>query len=205
MNPRLTLLALGLVAFAASAFAQPKIAVVDVQKVFEEYYKTKAANAQLQDSAADLTKEGNAYMDQYKKMGEDYKKLLEEASNQAVSTEEREKRKKLAESKLVEIKELEATVRQFEKTAATTISERKRQMRDKLLAEIRSVINTRVKAAGYSLVLDVSAESINQTPIVIYQSGENDLTAAVLEQLNANAPPTLKSDDPKPSDKKKGK
>lgn len=205
MKPRLTLLLLGLFAFAVSALAQPKIAIVDVQKVFEDYYKTKAADAQLKDSAADLTKEGNAYMEQYKKMGDEYKKLLEEASNQAVSIDEREKRKKLAEGKLVEIKELEATVRQFEKTAATTISERKRQLRDKLLAEIRAVINTKVKAAGYSLVLDASAESINQTPIVIYQSGENDLTAAVLEQLNANAPVTPKSDDPKPTDKKKGK
>jgi outer membrane protein len=202
MKLNLTLILLLLATFARAAVAEPKIGLVDVRKLFEEFYKTKAADAKIKEEASELKKESDNYMDQYKKMTDDYKKLLDEANNQAVSTEERDKRKKAAENKLIEIKELEATIRQFEKTATTTIEEKKRQMRDKLVGEIRAAINSKVKAGGYSLVLDISAESMNQTPVVLYHNGENDLTAAIHEQLNANAPVTPKTDDAKPKKSK---
>jgi len=180
-----------------SASAQGKVAIVDLRKVFDDYYKTKAADAQLKDHAADLAKESKAYMEQYQKASEDYKKLLDEANNQAVSSDEREKRKKSAEGKLVEIKELETTIRQFENSARTTLEEKKRQMREKILAAIRDIINTKAKAAGYSMVIDTAAESVNQTPVVIYHNGDNDITAAVLQELNASAPITPKLEEPK--------
>ena len=211
MSPRSTLhvlrstLLLLLCACATTALAQPKIAVIDLRKVFDEYYKTKAADAQLKGDASELAKESKAYMEQYQKMTDEYKKLLDEANNQAVSSDEREKSKKAAESKLGQIKELETTVRQFEKTAATTLDERKRQMRDKILGEIRAVINAKVKAAGYTLDLNTASEDMNQTPMVIYHNGENDLTSEIITQLNAKAPIKPESDEPKLPEKKKTK
>jgi outer membrane protein len=189
----LTLLLLAMAALPA--FAQGKVAIVDIHKLFDGYYKTKAADAQLKDQAADLAKESKAYMEQYQKVSDDYKKLLDEANNQAVSSDEREKRKKAAEGKLVEIKELETTIRQFENTARTTLEEKKRQMREKILAAIRDIINAKAKAAGYSMVIDTSAESINQTPVIVYNNGDNDITSAVLQELNATAPIVPRSDD----------
>ena len=192
------LLSLLLIAsIALSASAQGKIAIVDLRKVFDDYYKTKAADTALKDQAADLAKESKAYMEQYQKSSDEYKKLLDEANNQAVSSDEREKRKKAAEGKLVEIKELETTIRQFENTARTTLEEKKRQMRDKILAAIRDIINAKAKAAGYSMVIDTAAESVNQTPVIIYNNGENDLTSAILQELNASAPITPKLEEPK--------
>jgi outer membrane protein len=192
-----------LICCVASASAQGKIAIVDLRKLFDDYYKTKAADSQLKDQAADLAKESKAYMEQYQKASDDYKKLLDEANNQAVSSDEREKRKKAAEGKLVEIKELETTIRQFENTARTTLEEKKRQMREKILTAIRDIINVKAKAAGYSMVIDTAAESVNQTPVVIYNNGDNDITGAVLQELNAAAPITPRAEEPKPTDKKK--
>lgn len=196
MKPHYLLLLL-LTCFTLSAAGQGKIAIVDLRKVFDDYYKTKAADAQLKDQAADLAKESKAYMEQYQKASEDYKKLLDEANNQAVSQDEREKRKKAAEGKLVEIKELETTIRQFENTARTTLEEKKRQMREKILGAIRDIINAKAKTSGYALVIDTAAESVNQTPVVMYNNGDNDITAAVLQELNASAPIIPKSDEPK--------
>src|SRR5689334_195295 len=179
---------------ASSAMAQGKVAILDLRKVFDGYYKREAADAQLKDQAADLAKESKAYMEQYQKASDDYKKLLDDANNQAVSSDEREKRKKAAEGKLVEIKELETTIRQFENTARTTLEEKKRQMREKILGAIRDIINAKAKAAGYAMVIDIAAETVNQTPVVPYYNGENDITAAVLQELNASAPIAPKAD-----------
>jgi len=179
---------LAFVAIAASASAQNRIAIVDLRKVFDEYYKTKAADATLKDRAGDLEKERKALTDQYQKLTEDYKKALDGANDQAVSADEREKRKKTAESKLIEIKELEQNLTQFDRQSRTTLEEQQRRMRDNILAEIKNVINTKAKSGSYSLVVDTAAETINKTPVVMYTNGENDLTVAVLAQLNSGAP-----------------
>jgi outer membrane protein len=173
-----------------AASAQVKIGIIDLRKVFDEYHKTKTADARLKDQAADLDKERKAMMDQYQKATDDYKAALDGANDQAVSLDEREKRKKTAESKLLDIKKLETDISQFDRQARTTLEEEQRKLRDKILVEIRNVINTRAKSGGYSLVLDSAAESFNKTPVVMYSNGENDLTTAVLGELNANAPVT---------------
>ena len=174
---------------ALSVSAQGKIGTIDLRRVFDEYYKTKAADATLKDRAGDLDKERKALLEQYQKSTDDYKKALDDANNQAVSADEREKRKKSAEGKLLEIKELEQNITQFDKQATNTLTEQQRRMRDNILGEIRGVINAKAKAAGYSMVIDTAAESVNKTPIILYTSGnENDLTSAVLSQLNASAP-----------------
>lgn len=171
-----------------SATAQTKIGTIDLRKVFDDYYKTKAADANLKDRATDLDKERKALMDQYQKVTDDYKKALDGANDQAVSADEREKRKKTAEGKLLEIKETEQNVNQFDRQSRTTLEEQQRRMRDNILGEIRTVINAKAKTGGYSMVIDSAAESINKTPVLLFTNGENDITGVVLAQLNANAP-----------------
>jgi Skp family chaperone for outer membrane proteins len=178
-----------LAAFACTAGAQQgKVGIIDLRKVFDDYHKTKTADARLKDQAADLDKERKAMMEQYQKAADDYKAALDGANDQAVSADEREKRKKTAESKLLDIKKLETDIGQFDRQARSTLEEEQRKLRDRILGEIRGIINTKAKAAGYTLVVDSAAETVNKTPVVMYTNGENDLTAAVLADLNANAP-----------------
>ena len=137
MTAKLIISLFCLAAFGVSANAEVRVAIIDLRKVFDDYYKTKAANSQLSDLAADMAKESKNYMDQYQKNSDDYKKLLDEANNQAVSSDEREKRKKAAEGKLLEMKELETTITQFQRTSRTTLEEKKRilQLLDRFLEQ----------------------------------------------------------------------
>ena len=180
-----------MLAFAAPAQAQMRIGVIDLRKVFEDYYKTKAANARLKERVADLEKEQKSLLDQYQKSKDEYKRALDDANDQVLSADEREKRKKTAEARLLDVQTLQQTIDDFNKTARTSLDEQERGLRDKIMAEIKVVVAARAKSAGYSLVLDTAAETVNRTPVVAYSSGENDLTATVLAELNAAAPPTL--------------
>jgi outer membrane protein len=195
-------LCLGWMALAASA-AEPKIATVDLKKVFDDYYKTKLADASIKEEATGLEKDRKALIDEHQKAVDDYKKVLEEANNQAVSADEREKRKKEAEGKLIKVNDLRQTIDQFDRTARGNLDEKLRQTRDKILNEIRNVISTKAKGAGFTMVLDSStADQAGRPPVVLYTNGDNDITAAVLAQLNANAPIDLPKTDEKQTDKK---
>ncbi len=114
--------------------------------------------------------------------------MLEDANNMAVSADEREKRKKAAESKLRDLQDIEQKIQQFRATATTTMEEQERRMRENIVGEIRAVVSAKAKGAGYTLVLDIAGESRSLIPVVIYSNGENDITDAILAQLNATAP-----------------
>ncbi len=184
-----------------SAPAQNRIGTIDLRKVFDKYWRTIQADANLKDQAADMDKEHKGFVDDLTKAKEDYQKLLGSASDQAVSTEERDKRKAAAEKKLLDIRELEQTIQQYERQARSTLDEKKRRMRENILKEIREVVTTKARSAGYAMVIDSAGETANGTPILLYNNNDNDLTEPVLLQINANAPPEPPAPAPKPAEK----
>ena len=126
-------------------------------------------------------------IDDYQKANDEYRKQLDGANDQAVASEERDKRKKNAEAKLLELQESKG-LQQFRRQTQTTLDEQKRRMRDQIVREIREQINNRARAGSYTLVLDSSAESKNEAPFILFAAGANDLTEEILSQLNLAAP-----------------
>jgi outer membrane protein len=190
---------------SGSAMAQNRIATIDLRKVFDGYWKKKQAEAALKERQSDIEKEDRNMVDDYKKAKEEYQSLLTSANDQAVSSEERDKRKNAAEDKLRRMKEMEESIATYERQARTTIGEQSQRMRSNILSEIRNVVNSKAKTAGFSLVLDTAAESINSTPVFLYSNNENDITDSVLQQLNSTAPVEAVKNEDKDVKKKDSK
>lgn len=196
------LLSAALLITAPLQAADTKVGLIDLKKVFDGYYKTRQADAQLKERVGDSEKVLKGMLEDHQKVTEDYKKLVDSSNDQAVSNDEREKRKKNAETKLMELQEIERSVKQFRTQTQTTLEEQKRRMREEILRYIREVISTHAKKGGYSLVLDTASESISQTSVVLYTNGQNDMTDDVIAEINANAPTDApKSDTAKPDNK----
>src|SRR5438552_2834899 len=201
------------IAFFFTAHSQAetnKIGIIDMTRVFDKYYKTKQAQAQVDDQTADFEKRKKGMMDDYQKANRDYKKLMESATDQAVSSDERDRRKSAAEKKLLEIQEIQQDANLFQRTTDEQLKMQARRMTEIILRDIRDLVEAKAKAGGYTLVIDVAAKSAVGTPIVLYTNGQNDMTQDVLNQLNSTAPAGLvKSDDAKEKaedkkDEKKG-
>lgn len=171
-----------------TAPAAERIAVVDLKRVFDGYWKTKQADLNLKEKAGELDKKRKDMVTDYQKANEEYKKMVESVSDSVISVEEREKRKKSAETKLREIQEIEQSISQFDRSARTQLGEQQRNMRDKIVVEIREVVNKKARNANYGAVLDSAAESAVGTPIVLFNANLPDLTEEILTQLNATAP-----------------
>ncbi len=171
-----------------SALADSKIGTVDLRKLFDNYWKTKTAQAAIQERAAQLDKDDKGMKEDLKKGSDDYQKLLLQVNDQGISTDERERRKQAADDKLKQLQGSKTAIEQFERQAQTTLGEQRQRMRENILGEIKVAVNAKAKTEGYSLVLDSAAETVNGTLTVVYTNGENDLTDAILSQLNAGAP-----------------
>ncbi len=167
---------------------EQKIATVDLQQVFEKYYKTVRSTAALKQEAADMQKERQSMADDAKKQETEWQKLLEKSDDQALSAEERAKSKTAAAEKLNEVKTAEQYIQKYDSISGAKLREKERQRRDDIVKEIRAVLDADAKAGGYTLVLDVSGESANMAPVVLYSKGVNDLTESLIKELNAGAP-----------------
>jgi outer membrane protein len=178
-----------------SALAQTKIATVDLKKLFDKFYKTKLASAALDERRDLLDKDDKSMKDDLKKGGDDYQKLVQQANDQALSADERDRRKQSADDKMKQLQASKAAIDQFERQAQTTLGEQRQRMRDNILVEIKAAVATKSKAAGDTLVFDTAAETVNGTMAVVYSTNDNDLTDAVLAQLNAGAPIDLTKPD----------
>jgi outer membrane protein len=184
----------------SSAWAQGRIATVDLPKLFNGYWKKKQADATIKETRDDLTKGYNDLRDEFKKANEDYQTILASAKDPVISAEERDKRNRAADNALKHLRDLEDNIRQYERQADANINEKGQRMKMNLLTEIRNVISAKAKASGYALVLDASTDNV--APVVLYANGDSDITDAVLAELNRTAPPDSPKADDNASEKK---
>ncbi|MEI7809390.1 MAG: OmpH family outer membrane protein [Verrucomicrobiota bacterium] len=172
-----------LAAMAFSANAQTKTASVDMKKLFEGYWKTKQAQTALENRKVELRKEIKDMTDNLEKSQAEYKQLLDQAMDQAISADEREKRKHSAGDKAKEMSNSKIALEQFQRQAEAQLADQSQRMSGNIVTEIRKAVADKAKAGGYTTVLNA-----NTTEIVVYVEPGIDITESVLKQLNAGAP-----------------
>ena len=166
-----------------SASAQNKVATVDMKKLFNGYYKTKMATTALDKKKADLRKEIKDMADGLDKAKTEYKQLLDQANDQAISADERDRRKQSATEKAKEVNDSQVALEQFNRQAEAQLAEQSQRMSQNLVADIQKAVSDKAKAAGFAMVVNSA-----NPEAVVYANPDNDVTDAVLTQLNAGAP-----------------
>ncbi len=183
-NLRLTLLTVVLLAATAfSAAAQTKVATVDMKKIFNSYWKTKQATTALENRKTELRKEIKDMADGLDKAQTDYKQLLDQSNDQAISADEREKRKQAAGNKAKEINSSKVALEQFQRQAEAQLADQSQRMSGNLVAEIQKAVSDKAKVGGYTIVLNSAT-----TEVVVYSDAQADITDAVLAQLKFSEP-----------------
>ena len=175
-------------AFALStASAQTlKIGTVDMKKVFENYYKTKDAEARINEARAAAKKELDDRMDVYNKGVAEVRKLNEEIDKPELSKENKEQRSKTRDEKVAELKTMEREINEFRSTREKQLQEQSVRMRGGIVEEINKVVGDKVKAENFQVVFDKSGPSLNGVPVILFAKDEFDFTPEVITALNKN-------------------
>lgn len=168
----------------ASVQAADEIAYVDLQEVFKQFYKTQLAQDQIRQQADDIKLEREEIEVEVNKMKDEIEILRTDSRDETFTEAERENKRDLLEEKLVELQKKETDMAEFEKLRMEQMEQQNTRMTKKLFDEIHEVIIQHAKAAGYSAVVDRSAQSRIGSEVVLYTSPKVDITADVLEILN---------------------
>jgi Skp family chaperone for outer membrane proteins len=195
-------LAAFLCAFSTSGFgAELKIATVDMRKVFEAYHKTAEANMAITNEAAEVEKGLKAMMADEDKAKEAGKQAFDRASDMSISAEEREKSKAASQDKAIEIQKMQTEIERYNAREQEELGTKRGQRISSIVKEIREVLNAMAVARGFDMVLDKSGETSPGVPVLLYTNGANDLTEALIKQLNAGALPLPGADSKTPDSK----
>ena len=165
-----------------------RIAVVDMDQLFLEYYKTKETDAVLKQKygihQAWAKKLGEARL----KLEKEFNVLRDAAQNIALAGIEREKKRKAAEKKLQELKEKETELAQYIQQKTKEYKDLVAKRHKQLLAEIHAEIKQYAVLKGYDFIFDKSGKTMNTIPVIIYSSQQHDITAVILDKLNRGQP-----------------
>jgi len=172
---------------ASTASAQIiKVGTVDMKKIFESYYKTKDAEARINEARNSAKKELDDRMDVYNKGAAEVKKLNEEIDKPELSKENKEQRSKARDEKVAELKTMEREINEFRVTREKQLQEQSVRMRGGIVDEINKVVTDKVKAESFQMVFDKSGPSLNGVPVVLFAKEEFDFTNDVITALNKN-------------------
>ena len=194
-----------LLGLSTTSHAQVKIGTVDMNKIFSAYYKTKDAEARINEARNEAKGELDERMDTYKKNLDEINKLNDDIQKPALSAEAKATKSKDRDDKIQETKNLEREISEFRTTREKQLQEQAVRMRNGIVDEITKLVLDKVKVENYDLVMDRSGMSLNGVPILMYAKDSLDFSDEIVTQLNKNKPKESESPAASPSAKPSAK
>jgi Skp family chaperone for outer membrane proteins len=181
---RKKLLVLCLFSLTLLAAAGEKIAVVDMDKLFREYYKTKIVEANLK-RQADIYKEyALKLQEEIKRLQAEFIELRDASLNVVLTDATRESKRLAAMDKYKVLTAKEGELQDYNREKQAQMRDDQESQRAKILQDIQTVVKNQAVLAGYKMVLDKKSVSLTGLPVVVYSESSADITDSVLKELN---------------------
>ena len=181
-----------LVGNAAAQDAKLKIATVDMQQLFKEYFKTNEAQQQINVERARIQKDNNEKLTAIRQIESDMQALKTQTEDPSLSDQKKAQVYKDHQAKYQEGIQLDKERREYLSRKNQALNEKMVQRMRGILEEIRKLVEERAKAENFDYVFDKSGMSTSQVPFLLYTKDATDITAALLKDLNKDAPADAK-------------
>lgn len=193
----MTTRSLFLVAFAAAAFTsaprasaqEMKVGIVDMKRVFQEYYKTKDAEKKVNEDKSKAKKELDERSTKYRDLIGKWNEIEKVLKDKLVNEELKAQKQKEAQEIISEARALERDMEEFRRRRETQLQEQVMRMRKGLLEDIKTRVEEKAKRDNYDLVFDKSGMSPSGVPFLLHSKDAVDFSSDVVKELNKNAPP----------------
>ncbi len=182
------LAALTMPVFLPSVHGQEvKVGVLDMARVFGEYYKTKEAEKNLSSRKEGARKEVADQEAKLKELLEKINGLQKSMKDPELTVAVKSERQKQANQVIGEARAVRSELLEFARRRELQLLEMFNRERDVLLKEIRDEVTKHASQAGYDLVLDRSARGKQGILFLLYSKDARDFSSEMIAKLNAGA------------------
>jgi Skp family chaperone for outer membrane proteins len=164
--------------------AETKIGIVDMNRIFSEYDKTKKTQAEYEVLEKNANKELDTRIDQLKKEVDAIDKLNTDLEKPDLNNDVREGKQKEREAKIAQAKKLDEETTAFRSNKEKKFQEEFSKTRKTIIDDIMIVINEQTKIRGFDLLLDKSGLSAGAVPVVLYSRPDLDISSDIISILN---------------------
>jgi outer membrane protein len=176
----LALAAFGATALLGQAQPAPKILIIDLSTVFQGHYKTAEQQVIMQAQAQKAEQDLGVLNKEIDALVTQYKDIVEQAKNPAISADARTKAEADAQKKGEEIRAKQQDAQNFVNSTRRSLQDKSQNFQNVLLDEITKVASDIAKKKGATLLLN--------KPAAVYADASYDISDEVLAEVNKNKP-----------------
>jgi len=164
--------------------AAQRIGVVNMNKIFTSYYKTKLEDSRIKKQSEVYREYLTSLNETRNKLNTEFVKLRDSAQNIAYSDAERENNRIAAQNKYRQVQAKDVEIQQYNDEKKKQLFDEYEKMRKNLIDEVVKVVRSKAKREKFTLVLDSSGNTMNSIPSVIYFDEAVDFSGDVIKELN---------------------
>jgi len=176
----LALAAFGATALLGQAQPAPKILIIDLSTVFQGHYKTAEQQVVMQAQAQKAEQDLGVLNKEIDALVTQYKDIVEQAKNPAISADARTKAEADAQKKGEEIRAKQQDAQNFVNSTRRSLSDKSQNFQNVLIDEITKVASEIAKKKGATLLLN--------KPAAVYADASYDISDEVLAEVNKGKP-----------------
>ena len=179
---RISLLLLCLAAF--SLWAQ-KVAYVNMETVFNEYYKTANENIRFEEERQNFLTGLEVLRTEFESTRKEFNDARGMAQNVLVGEENQKAAAQKAEALGARLDQKEEEIIRYQQQARSEIEERQQSATNRLLEELQAQLEKYAAEKGYEMVYEVSGRTLNRVRVLLVYPKDKEITEAMVKLVNA--------------------
>ena len=165
-----------------------KIATVDMQALFKDYYRTNEEQKSINVERAHIQKDNNERLTRIREIDDELQSLRKQLNDPSLADQRKQTLLAEFKGKSEEGQGLDRQRREFLQRRNQALNEKLVQRMRSILEEIRKIVEDQAKVDDFDYVFDKSGLSTSQVPFLLYTKDATDITPGLLEKLNKDAP-----------------
>ena len=179
---------------AGVAGAAEKIMFIDLERVFDGFYKTQLAKSKVEVQQQDIEKEKQVMVDEMNALSTEVDSLKKEARDTTLTDEIRDSKRLLYEERLLTLRAKQKEIEEFTTRRQQQLQVQVTRMSQSIMDEIRQTVVEYAKSEGLQAVIDNSARRA-AIGVFVYTHPDLEITEPILTILNSKRPDALDKND----------
>ena len=191
---KILLIGISLLMLAGAVSAAEKIVFIDLERVFDGFYKTQLAKSKVEVQQQDIEKEKQVMVDEMTALNGEVDTLKKEARDPTLTEEIRDSKRLLYEERVLSLRAKQKEIEDFTTRRQQQLQIQVTRMSQTIMDEIRQTVVEYAKNEGLQAVVDNSSRRA-AIGVFIYTHPDLEITDAILNVLNSKRPDVLDKGD----------
>jgi Skp family chaperone for outer membrane proteins len=184
---KLFLLSIAVFLLSNSSMAAENIVFIDLERTFNEFYKTQLAKSKVEVQQQDIDAERKIMVDEMTVINNEVDALKKEARDVTLTDEIRDSKRILYEERLLTLRAKQKEIEEFTARRQQQLQLQVSRMSQTIMDEIRQTVVEYAKKEGFTAVVDNSSRRA-AIGVFIYTHPDVEITDAILGILNSKQP-----------------